>query len=300
MAFSTGKKTTESGPIKRYIGVASCYVLGVNPNAKELSEIYGREIDNVPQYTSVKEVNGKNVETIRIDFYLKPDTKLYEDVDFVTKISFFLRNEHRFNSPDKEVRKIQVIDKYGRTAWATKEELKNKTIPQYANGPAKIDSDYRPLYVGEEELTSFIKNYLNIPNLEIYVKKTGTYIPNPNPSECEARLDDIESYFKENIAELKTILSLQPENKVKVLIGVRTADDGKLYQDVYSNMTLKNGVRTYTKLAQNVEESKSNGRYSNTEFVCEDLVEYAPKPTNFNPIESTEATSTDDSDLPWD
>lgn len=58
-----------------------------------------------------------------------------------------------------------MIDKYGRATWVTPEQLKGHVIPLDKNGnPLQIDADYRPAYEGEENLTNFIKAYLNIPN----------------------------------------------------------------------------------------------------------------------------------------
>ena len=300
MAFSNGKKTTEGGEFKRYIGVMSAHVLAVNPDMAELSKIYGRDFDNEPEYTGQKDVNGKNVEFARIDFILKNDEAL-NSIDFTTKITFFLRNEYRFNSPDAEVRKVQVIDRYGRTAWVTKEECKAHAVPQYKSGPANIDADYRPAYVGEEELTEFIKNYLNIPNVTRYNKSTGVWSMVSNPEDSEARLDNIGNYFKGDFTELRNIIALQPENKIKVLVGVRTTDDGKQYQDVYTRMTLRNGVRDYGRLSKDVEERKNAGGFQNTEFMCVDLMEYNPAPTNFSAASpSGNEGSEDVGDMPWD
>ena len=301
MAFSNGKKTTDGGEIKRYAGVASCFVLDVNPNAARLSELYGREIEKEPVYINAVESNGKNVEVIRIDFIVKADPAVHK-VNFTQKVSFFVRNEYRTNKPDAPVRKVQVIDKYGRTAWVTKEECKAHTIPQYKDGPARLDADYRPAYTGEEELTTFIKNYLNIPNVDKYNSKTGMWSMVANPEDSEARLEHVANYFKGDISELKTVIALQPENKVKILFGVRTNDDGKMYQDAFTHMTLKNYVASFDGLRKAVDEQKSLGRYANTEFVINDFTEFKPVPTSFDATGSSgdsEDSGISD-DMPWD
>ena len=41
MAFGKVSESTEgSGEIKRYVGIGSTYILGVNPNKEELEKIY--------------------------------------------------------------------------------------------------------------------------------------------------------------------------------------------------------------------------------------------------------------------
>jgi hypothetical protein len=218
-----------------------------------------------------------------------------------TKVSYFIRKEYRFN---KDHTKIQVIDKYGRTAWVTEEEAKNHRIPQYANGPANLDADYRPVYNGEEDLTNFIKTYLSIPNVQKYVD--GKWVMVDNPADCEARLGEADKLFDGNFKEIKDIMSYQPNNKVKILFGVRTTDDGKQYQTVASreDLILHNnaGSNAITKLATRLAEMKSNGSFANTDFRVQELAEYDVQPTNLDQPASGNKGSEDSSsgDMPWD
>ena len=154
MAFGQGQVSTEGGSIKRYIGVASVFVLGVNPTKAELEKLYNRTIENEPSYVGETEINGEKVAQVRIDFIVKADPEKYLDsnnqpLDFVSKVSLFIRRAYRYN---KDNTKVQVIDKYGRTAWVTVEQAEAHEVPVYSNGPANIDKDYRPAYIGEEAL----------------------------------------------------------------------------------------------------------------------------------------------------
>ena len=278
MAFSTGKESTEGGVVKRYIGVAPVNVIAVNPTKAELEKIYNTTLEKDIEYTGVQEVNGKQVPTVRIDFIVKTDAEK-EGIDMTTKVTFFLRKEFRYN---KEATKVQVIDIYGRTAWVTKEQAQNHEIPQYKNGPANLDKDYRPCYNGEEDLTDFIKAYLNIPNVQKYVN--GKWVLNSNLDECRARLDDadVAALFNGNFASVKEIISYQPNNKVKVMFGVKTNNDGKQYQTAFTQKVLKNGATDYSAIKKVLDERKEQGAYSTTEFSVEPLQEYNPKPTDIN------------------
>ena len=269
MAFSAGKESSEGGVVKRYIGVAPVLVVATNPSKEELESIYGTTLSKAPEYTGTQEVEGKNVPYARVDFIVKTDAEKVNNIEMTTKVSYFLRKEYRFN---RDKTKVQVIDKYGRTAWVTKEEADAHAIPQYKNGPANLDKDYRPAYVGEEDLTNFIKTYLNIPNVQKYVN--GAWVTVDNPAECEARLDGIDKFFAGDFKELKEIMAYQPNNKVKIMFGVRTADDGKQYQTAYTQMILRNGVTDYAKLDADLQERKNNGAYSDTEFEAIMLHEY--------------------------
>ena len=288
MAFSAGKESTEGGEFKRYIGVAPVRVLAVNPTKSEQEKLYNTTLDKDPEYVGNVNVNGKDVQNVRISFVVKTDEEKC-GIDMTTNVTFFLQNAPRMGSQSG---KYQIIDKYGRTAWATEEDIKAKQIPVYSNGkPANIDADYRQAYVGEEELTNFIKNYLNIPNVQKYVDSEWKLVD--NPSECEARLDKIADYFKGNFAELKSIISLQPNNKIKVMFGVRTSEDGKEYQAVYTRMTLKNGISDYSRLDKDLQEAKQNGAYSTTEFSVCPIKEYKIEATPVDDLPTAPAAN------PW-
>ena len=294
MAFGKTQVSKEATEIKRYTGVGSVFVVGVNPNKAELEKLYDRELDKDPEYLTEKD----GVTSARIDFIIKtdPTAKCSNGIELLTKFSMFIRNEYRFN---KDKTKVQVIDKYGRTAWVTKEQAKNHEIPVYKNGPANIDKDYRPAYVGEEDITNFLKLFLGISNVEKWVKNEATGRREvvglvDNPQDCECRLENIEDYFKGKFNEIKGAINLMPNNKVKVLFGVRTTDEGKQYQDVYTRKFLSNTVSVYDKLAEDVQTNKDNGAYPNTEFVVADLQEYTVQATNFN------NTNNNNGDMPFD
>ena len=294
MAFGKAQVSKEATEIKRYTGVGSVFVVGVNPNKSELEKLYDRELDKDPEYLTEKD----GVTSARIDFIIKtdPTAKCNNGIELLTKFSMFIRNEYRFN---KDKTKVQVIDKYGRTAWVTKEQAKAHEIPVYKNGPANIDKDYRPAYVGEEDITNFLKLFLGISNVEKWVKNEATGRREvvglvDNPQDCECRLENIEDYFKGKFNEIKDAINLMPNNKIKVLFGVRTTDEGKQYQDVYTRKFLSNTVSVYDKLAEDVQNNKDNGAYPNTEFVVADLQEYTVQATNFN------NTNNNNGDMPFD
>ena len=250
-------------------------VLATNPTKAELESLYNTTLDKDVEYTGTQNVEGKDVPYARIDFVVRTDAEKSNGIEMTTKISYFVRKEYRFN---RDKSKVQVIDKYGRTAWVTKEQATAHEVPMYKNGPANLDRDYRPAYVGEEDLTNFIKTYLNIPNVQKYID--GKWVMVDNPAECEARLDGIDKFFAGDFKELKEIMSYQPNNKVKVLFGVRTTDDGKQYQAAYTQMVLRNGVTDFSKLDADLVDRKAAGSYSTTEFEVVPIHEYNVESTD--------------------
>lgn len=284
MGFASGQVSTEGAEIKRYIGVASVFVLAVNPTKAELEKLYGRDIENAPEYVGETEVNGSKVPQVRLDFIVKADPDKYKDgegkpLNLVSRVSLFIRKEYRYN---KDQTKVQVIDKYGNTAWVSVEDAKNHVIPVYSNGPANIDKGYRPAYVGEEELIKFLIAYLNIPSPLKYVDGKFVWQDADKLSDSEAALEHIEDYFKGDFSELATIIGYQPNNKVKVLFGVRTNDEGKQYQTVYTKMFLKNSVNDYSRIDKDVKSTQEAGALSTSEFDCTELHEYVVSSTDFN------------------
>ncbi|MBQ9391997.1 MAG: hypothetical protein IJU02_07420 [Lachnospiraceae bacterium] len=289
MGFSKGNVSTEGAELKRYVGVASVFVRGINPTKEELSKFFNREIENSVDYVGQLDTENGKVDTIRIDFLVEADKEKYPDVDLKSRVTIFLRKEARISKAGKK----QVIDKYGRTAWATPEEIEQKVIPVYSNGkPANIDKDYRVAYSGEEDLVKFLIAYLNIPSPQKYVNGEWVMQEANKLPDCEAMLECIDSYFKGDIGELKQIIGFQPTNKVKVLFGVRTADDGRQFQTTYTRMFLKNGVSDYSKLDKEVKEAQNAGALSTCTFECTELHEYKIDSTDF--AEDVKAAT------PWD
>lgn len=289
MAISKGKESLEGAAFKRYIGVAPCFVKAVNPNKKESEEIFGNVLETEPKYTGEADIDGQKVPNVRITFIVHPDPeKTGFDAGNLT-LSFFLQKRVRYNGSKT---KVQVIDKYGRTAWVTVEQAKAHEIPVYSNGPANIDKGYRPAYVGEEDLTNFLIAYLNIPQVMKYNQAEGTWYMVDDPVQSECRLDHIEDYFKGNFKELSDAIKFQPMNKVKILFGVRTNDEGKQFQAAYTQKFLRNSVSDLSKLDKDVQERKQAGAYASTEFEVVPLKEYV--------VESTKIKDTLSEELPFE
>ena len=180
--------------------------------------------------------------------------------------------------------KVQVIDKYGRTCWVTVEQAKNHEIPMYANGPANIDKGYRPAYIGEEELVSFIKAYLGIPNCMKYTDGVWTMID--NPEEAEAMFSNIPAIIKGELKEIKSAINSQPNNKLRVLFGLKSNDEGRMYSTVFTDMFMKYNYTSTDKLGKLVNERQSAGAYSNVEFFIGKYKEYAVEATSFDTPEA--------------
>ena len=299
-------KTQESreageGTFKRYVGVASTYVKGVQPTKKELDDFFGFESQAEPEYIKDTD-NGKEV---HITFLLQTDPDTNNGIELKARAMFTLRQAIAYN---RDQTKVQVIDQYGNYTWANVEEAKaGKALVSPNGNPQKIDTKYRMACVGECDLVAFLKKYLCVPDAFNYVN--GTWVKKENAQECVFGLENIKDYFKGDFKELKDALALQPNNKVRLLYGVRTTDEGKQYQAVCTRgeLVLPNNANANAllRLEKDLVNAKQAGAYANTDYqVCE-LKEWDVKPTNLDkPSSDTGDMPFDapsaDSGLPWD
>ena len=305
MAISKGNASKEAQEFKRFIGVCPVFVKAVNPNKAEHEKLFNTTLEEAPVYVQDKEDNnGNSYKNVRISVVLQPDTeKIGFDMPLVT-MPLFITNQkqHGANSG-----KYQVVDKYGRFAWATEAEISAKEIPTYSNGKkADISNDYRIAYIGEEDLTNFIRVFLCIPSITKWDNNEKCMVPNTDvkPEECECRLDieTFEKFFKGDFSDIKDILGFQPTNKIKVCLGVRTDANGKLFQSVYTKKFISNAATNYSSLDKalqaDIAYATTHNKALNTEYSAKAVHEYSVTPTTFTASESSEVTPS--SDIPFD
>ena len=110
MAFSKGAESKEAVGIKRYKGVAPCFIKAVNPNKAEFENLFNAQLEDEPSYVGKVDVDGTEVPNVRLSFVLQPDV---EKVGFEVgpqNMALFLQKRPRYN---RDQTKVQVIDKYG-------------------------------------------------------------------------------------------------------------------------------------------------------------------------------------------
>lgn len=236
--FNASKDPSNSNfdyDFRKYIGVASVNILAINPDNAKLRE-YGWNIPedaDEPAYTFVVERNGKQVKTSRVRFLVKV-TDLEEQP--VIPLDFWCSQEVQINN---EGSKCKIIDSYGRTAWGTKEEVTKNKIPQYTGGAANIATPYKMCHRGEEELVTFLFKYLNITPLQVYDRLKGGWVNTKNPGQLT--IDNWNAIVNGDIKEIAEYVALQPDNKVKVIFGVKNTDDNRSYQAFLNTGYLGNG-----------------------------------------------------------
>ena len=306
---SKSPSTGEFVDIRKYIGVASINVLAVNPNNAKLRS-YGWTIPEdaqEPVYVTTAS-DGKKSARVRILGQIQDlDEKPVIALDFWIRPEVFIT---------KDGNKAKIIDSFGRTAYGTKAEIKAHQIPQYTNSLAKISSDYKLCHTGEEELVAFIMKYDNITPYQIFDRKSGKFTPNKNPGHLT--IDNWDKLCNGDASEIKEYLAMQPNNRVKVILGVRTTDDNKTYQTFLSSTFIGNGAvpdRTtgeYASARKAIDkyfENRQDSPYSFSAFpvkewretateVKETVLEDLP-PDTAEDFSSPEYTGYNASDLPF-
>ena len=306
MPISRGNASKEAQEFKRYIGVCPVFVKAVNPNKTEHEKLFNTTLEEAPVYVQDKEdAEGNSYKNVRISVVMQPDVeKIGFEMPLVT-MPLFVTNQKQFGAKSG---KYQVVDKYGRFAWATEAEISAKEIPTNSNGKkADISNDYRIAFVGEEDLTAFIKAFLCIPSITKWDNDEKCMVPDNsvNPEDCECRLEveSFEKLFKGDFSEIKEILGFQPNNKVKVCLGVRTdANSGKLFQSVYTKKFISNAATNYSSLDKalqaDIAYATTHNKALSTEYSANAVHEYSVTPTTFTASESSEVTPS--SDMPFD
>lgn len=298
--LAIGKTQESTEGFKKYIGVGSSFVVAVNPTKKEFEDIIGHKVANDPEYV----VNTDNGKEARIRFMVKTDPKTCNGIEIINPVMFTLRNAPAYN---KDQSRVQVIDKYGNTTWANPEDAKaGKKLFSTTGKELKIDSSYRIACVGEADLIGFLKAYLCVGDAFNYVN--DSWVKKENADDFLFSLEHVKDYFSGDFSEVKDAIALQPNNKVKLLYGVRTTDEGKQYQTIAtrSGMVLYNsaGSKALEKLEKDLANAKNNGSYASTDFRVQELSEYSVEPTNFSSAPTTttggQGSEVSMGDMPWD
>jgi hypothetical protein len=294
LAIGETKESTEGGStFKRYVGYGASKILAYNPTKEKLDEIMGYESSFDVKYTEEDEEGNK---VAHIHFIVETDPDTCNGIDIKNKAMFTLKKKPALSTSGETV---QVIDDYGNYARMNYEDAKaHKPLPSNY----KIDqTGYRIACEGEVDLTVFLRKFLNLPSTLDYAN--GAWTLKKDAWKGKFKLEHIADYFKGDFSEIKEALDYQPNNKVKLLYGVKVKDDGTQRQVICTNadLVLKNNstANDLTRAEKDLASSKNAGKYSNIEYKVQELAEYTVQPTN---LDTPSAKGSEDSagDMPWD
>ena len=187
-----------------------------------------------------------------LNFFLDNIAEEGED-SIKTNLSFYVVKTNRVSSKGT----VEVINDYGTSAWMNPD----MTVP--ANMSWYNTEGMRKAYKGEPALIEMLKNLLNLPSL-----KAATEAGNPANAKASLSDSDWDTIFNGNFSVFQSLIK-STENKIGVLLGVKTVDDGKMYQATYNRKTLRQYTKATGKfeyLRKDVQSAQANGAFATTDF----------------------------------
>lgn len=243
-----------------YLGKAAYNVIAVNPNKEELKEINQFVPEEEPVYISKREIDGVEYPLANITVYLRN----VADAEIVDRVTYTLVDNVQTSSTGK----VKVINKFGDDSWLDPQDVISGVMP--ANMQWYLSDGLKKAVRGEKELVSFIRSLRNFKKIQ----SKSTQEDKDNYGSIFERTD-LDNMFKGNFKGIKSVLLSSAESKVGFLLGARTADNGKVYQDIYKDYPLRgymvNNDKSDEYIVKSVKDAQDNGRYANTYFNLDTL-----------------------------
>jgi len=256
----TGKVKENKGNFSKYVGLFTANVVAVNPSKDELGKLLNTTIEKDIEYTGVNDQTGAKKLTL----------------------SFWLKEEHkgnlfnvRFNIEDTVVEsktgKTQFINNIGTTSYA---EDKSK-VPDFLTQNGR---DIRPAKKGEELLYKFLRAWLSNLNYE---------------DESTELSMNWKQLISGKTTEIREAIENFKSQTVCCMATVRTADDGKEYQAVYSYEFLPSYAMDCfngTAKKQYAAVTRFISKVTDPEYGCKDFYELKPL-TEYDPQRNVVAST---------
>lgn len=207
-----GGKKRESNALPEFtkqVGLFEAKVVAINPSAEEYKDVLEIELKDDSKALEYLSVNKEGNTSLRVDIWLQ-DIK--NDGKF--KVTFFLENREKEN---KDATKLQYINAVGVCSWAADAD----DLPDWF-----AKRDYRPAFVGEEELYGFLRTWLG--NLDYRDEETTLDL-------------DWKKLMKGNLKDLKSQIDGEYCTNVVALATIKTVvkdGDVKEYQNIYNKSFL--------------------------------------------------------------
>lgn len=290
MSTIGGKKREQSSASVEFtkkVGLFEAEVVAVNPNAEEYKDILGMELKEDSKATEYLGTSQNGNKTLRIDFWLE-EVKSKEKF----KVTFFLEDLVKEN---KDNTKKQYINAVGMCSWA---DDPNNLYEWFTN------REYRPAFVGEEDLYNFLRTWLgnlDLRDAESTLQIEWKKLMNGNVRDIKQLIG---GEFVTNIVSLATIKSVIKDGDTKeyqavynkAFLPAYTLKNFRLLD--YSNNSVLNALR-----AKKSKELKPHERFVinvTGEYGCKDyytfkdLKDYNP---DDNLVASDKVIADDDSDF---
>ncbi len=226
MAIQSNSSDVEvvGGGIPLFTGIAPVRVVAINPTLGELAAI-GVNMQNEPTYLNAN-VGGDTYN--KLAFWLQN-----EEHNFLSRMEILVKPEEKVSrNGDKK----QWVNKFGQVAYSAIDTPASNAYEWF-----KADG-VRPAYVGEETLINFVKAWANVPN------------------DGECTFSTISSIMAGDVAEIKQLITTLKDNKLRVLLGVKSGKYQQVYMKHFGRLKPKND--SYFVRALNQDYGSFNAEYN--------------------------------------
>jgi len=261
MSFIGGDKRESSNSnqefSKKKVGLFEANVIAINPTLEEYKDVLGIELkedSKAVEYLGEKDGNT----TLRVDFWLE-EVKNKEKF----KVTFFLEDRVKEN---KDKTKKQYINDGGTTSWASDP---NDLQTWFTN------RDYRPAFIGEEELYVFLKSWLN----KLDYRSPRTKLQLEWKKLMKGNLNDIKNEingeWSGNIGALATVKTVEKDGETKEYQGVYNREFLAPYNIKYFDLVDYTNPSTLASLrAKDAKSVKPHEKFAlriTGEYGCKDF-----------------------------
>jgi hypothetical protein len=240
------KEQKSSVSYSKFVGMFNAYVVAVNPSKEELGKLLNTTIEKDLEYTGVNDSTG--AKKLTLSFWLKEEVN-----GNLFNVRFSLEDTVVVSKSGK----TQYINTIGTTSYAEGKD----SLPDFITAN---DREVRAAKKGEELLYKFLRSWLS----------------NLNYEDASTELSvDWKKLISGKVNELRDAIDNFSTQTVCCLATVRTADDGKEYQGVYSYEFLPAyALDCFTGKAKKQYKvvDKFIQKVTDTDYGCRDFFELKP------------------------
>lgn len=239
---------------KMFHGILPWKVLAFNPNMEQLQAL-GINFQEEPEYRYEPEVpeGAPRAKGLRLDVWMEAIILLTGE-PLRAKASFYLENQYRVSQNGS----VEYLNAFNQNAWGTSD-----TAPDFKWFK---NVGVRKAFVGEEQLATFIMNWINVDR------------------NVEFSLETFEKIVEGDLTELLGLLPVYGEkNRVRALLTV-TEREGKAYHTVFTRFFARWNEESFTRWDKFFKKDPRNEpKNAVWSYAVEEYKPLAVKPDNDSP-----------------
>jgi hypothetical protein len=242
------KKQEEVKPVERFTGLAPFRVVSLNPSLEELKAIGVTYLQNEPEYSNDK--------GLRLDFWLqnlegveyKHEGEVKNSGPLTRKLSYFIEDTDKVASTGK----VKIVNDLLQNTWADSIEalLENDKMSWFSK-----NHNLRVAKTGEVEVLEYFQRLMGLSTG--FKDKQGDEVKFATSWSKIVAGDtkELKKYVKD---------AYDMGNGLTVLLGVKTNDEGKQFDDVYTKHIQSSKNKTTKAFEKSLLEYDWKSDYQNS------------------------------------